>query len=429
MAFFRNFPLINYKFGDETSTALFQNITAYVDLIDQVSDDASFYQKYTIKDGDRPDSLSYKLYNTVDYYWTFFLLNEHLRTQGWPLTVQELYEKSREYYPNQTIVTEDEFATTFKRGDTVIQGNVTNPSGKGVILERNLDLGQIVVQPIVEVRQINITEGGTGYLSIPTITITGGNGGSGATATATVVNGTVTAVTVITGGRDYTTTPTVTISAPEVVDYTAVSNKITEIVNGTLVSGPYYDFLTANVSGYARADVDNDLSVTSIDASLVSSYGLNPQSVTADVNNKITTILRPAILANAASLPLFVPGGYPGVTATAEAVLSNNTFVKNKNLQTVTGVPNNLDWNVADIDTVYVKSSVGQYDSIHHYEDTDGDWADIDPHNQISAAELIPVTHYERLQAANDSLKEIKVLKPAVASQVYREFQKLLTRK
>lgn len=70
----------------------------------------------------------------------------------------------------------------------------------------------VVVVNAGSVEQISITDGGSGYTSAPTVTITG-SGGSGATATATISNGVVTAVTVNNGGSGYTTA-TVTFSAP-----------------------------------------------------------------------------------------------------------------------------------------------------------------------------------------------------------------------
>jgi hyaluronate lyase len=58
---------------------------------------------------------------------------------------------------------------------------------------------------------IKVTNGGAGYRSAPTVSITGGNG-SGATATATIAAGKVTAITMTSGGSGYTTTPTVSLS-------------------------------------------------------------------------------------------------------------------------------------------------------------------------------------------------------------------------
>jgi autotransporter-associated beta strand protein len=58
---------------------------------------------------------------------------------------------------------------------------------------------------------LNLTNGGSGYTSAPTVTISGG-GGTGATATATVLNGVVTGITITNIGSGYTNVPTVTIS-------------------------------------------------------------------------------------------------------------------------------------------------------------------------------------------------------------------------
>lgn len=429
MAFFRNFPRLNYKFGDEITTSLFQNLSVYVDLIDQIADDGSFYQTYTILDGDRPDVVSQKLYGSTDYYWTFYLLNESIRLQGWPLSVQELYENSRIYYPNIVITTEADLSTKFKTGHTILQGTILDPAAKGVIVERNLNLGQLVVRPLIEVRSINITNGGSGYIEAPLVTISGG-AGTGATASSTIVNGSVTSINIITAGSGYESPPTVTIADPKVVDYNAVATKIDGIVNGDIISGPYYSFLTTTVSGFARGDVDNSGGLTAQDANLLRLFSANPLNVTPEINNKITTILRPAILSNAGIVPDFVPGGVPGVTATAVATLSTNTFTANQSILTNLGEQNNLQWRFEDVTFATIKSVVNQYDSIHHYEDTDGEWVDIDPYDQdVSTSGKIPVTVFERLQLENDNLKTIKVLKPNVAAQVFSEFQKVLTRR
>ena len=50
MSFFRNFPTVAYNFGNETFDTTFHNLTTYIDLIDQIADDASFYEKYYIQD-------------------------------------------------------------------------------------------------------------------------------------------------------------------------------------------------------------------------------------------------------------------------------------------------------------------------------------------------------------------------------------------
>jgi len=68
------------------------------------------------------------------------------------------------------------------------------------------------IVPDVRVRSINVTNGGTGYSSAPTVGFTGG-GGSGATATATLdADGAVNGIAVTANGTGYTSAPTVTFT-------------------------------------------------------------------------------------------------------------------------------------------------------------------------------------------------------------------------
>jgi hypothetical protein len=103
--FFRNFPSVNYRFGDNEEPVPFQHLGTYIDILDQVKEYSVYYQNYNIQNGERPDQLSYKLYRTPDYYWTFWLLNDHLRQKGWPLRDYDVWIKTQEYYPHTTITT------------------------------------------------------------------------------------------------------------------------------------------------------------------------------------------------------------------------------------------------------------------------------------------------------------------------------------
>ena len=144
MTFFSGFPEIDYKFGDENYSVLFQNLSAYVDLIDRLKEDTSFYTKYTILEGDRPDTVSHILYETTNYYWTFYLLNDNLRQLGWPLTNRQLREKIQRTYSGTTLVTRNELLDSkFNPGREItgLESGVT-----GVVKSKNLNIGQIVVQ-------------------------------------------------------------------------------------------------------------------------------------------------------------------------------------------------------------------------------------------------------------------------------------------
>lgn len=143
MAYFNDFPIVYYKFGNENEFNLFQNISAYVDIVDQLKENAAFYTFYTIKDGERPDQLSQMLYGSTDYYWTFYSLNEDLKQFGWPIQTEKVTDFVKKKYPNTTLVTRDYFFDKFNIGERV-QG--TNSGAIGTVLNKVSDFGHIVIK-------------------------------------------------------------------------------------------------------------------------------------------------------------------------------------------------------------------------------------------------------------------------------------------
>jgi len=167
--YFRNFPQIDYSFGNNEPLVKFQNLTAYVDVIDRLRDDISFYRKYYILEGDRPDQVSHKLYGSTDFYWTFYLLNDNLRLQGWPLTERELKLLAQETFPNTVLTTADDLTGVFKVGQTV-RGSTSGTSG--TIVHRNLDLGQIHVSGNLTFNNTEVITSQVGE-EVQSVTLTG----------------------------------------------------------------------------------------------------------------------------------------------------------------------------------------------------------------------------------------------------------------
>lgn len=143
MLYFKDFQDVFYNFGNEATPTLTQNLSRYVDVVDQIKDDISFLTFYTIIEGMRPDQVSMQLYDTPLYYWTFYLLNDDIRQQGWPLTNTEFQTYMKKIFPNTVLTTRENISTKFKVGQTVT-GNTSGVSGK--IIRRNLDLGQIIIE-------------------------------------------------------------------------------------------------------------------------------------------------------------------------------------------------------------------------------------------------------------------------------------------
>lgn len=104
-----------------------------------------------------------------------------------------------------------------------LRDNGTNFTGSGLFqfaLVTSSNLNQTAMASAAApdngfITTINVTFGGSGYVTAPGVTIFGG-GGTGATATAAISNGVVTAITINPGGNGsgYTSAPSVTVAPP-----------------------------------------------------------------------------------------------------------------------------------------------------------------------------------------------------------------------
>lgn len=142
MSYFNKFPSSLYTFVNG-ERGVIQNISAYVEMLDEVKTNSAFYKNYYIRNGDRPDNVSFEVYENPQLHWTFYIMNDHLREQGWPLDHLDIIEKAKEDFPYVSLSTDDTIAMIFKIGDTV-EGNTSEAIG--TIIDRNLELGQLIVE-------------------------------------------------------------------------------------------------------------------------------------------------------------------------------------------------------------------------------------------------------------------------------------------
>ena len=168
MAYFTNFPQINYTFGTQASPTLYQNLGIYVDLLDQVKDDVSFYTEYDLQDGDRADQISQKLYNRPDLHWTFFMLNDKIKLRGWPRAYADVVAQAKKDYSNTTIVTRTDLSTKFKVGSE-IEGKTSGQKAK--IIRRLLDQGQLIVERVPVERTVTVQANAFGHVTLELSTV------------------------------------------------------------------------------------------------------------------------------------------------------------------------------------------------------------------------------------------------------------------
>lgn len=191
MAFFKLFPKIGY---DLNNTGVLQNVVNIyrsIRPLREFIDDISAYTFYEIKNGERPDIISQRLYGTPDYYWTFFIVNEYLHDglASWPMSQEDLREYMRTEYDGFAITTrpvirrntdqliidhENSLSGRFKLGETLTgsQGNAT-----GTLTKKLIDLNQLIVQnctgtfignPDAVPNQTEVVTGGTTEDSVDT---------------------------------------------------------------------------------------------------------------------------------------------------------------------------------------------------------------------------------------------------------------------
>lgn len=144
--YFFNFPITQYSFGNNEQDVLFQKLNTYIDLFDQARDQITAYQLYNIQEFERPDTVSFNLYGTPNYGWTFFLMNDNIRKQGWPLSNLDLFEQQKIYYPNIVLTTDQNigYVDNIRVGDEIAL--FTDTTQTGFVRKIDYDLGQIYIE-------------------------------------------------------------------------------------------------------------------------------------------------------------------------------------------------------------------------------------------------------------------------------------------
>lgn len=157
--YFQGFPTIKYDINGDGKPIEATNIFRAVRLKPETRDNMLLYTSYTIQDGERPDHVSMKLYNSVDYYWTFFMVNENLVNifTDWPLSTLELENLINLKYAGYVltadrtaleggVVVNNDFSAKFVQNET-ITGLQSGATAK--LVEKDINTGILKIENIV----------------------------------------------------------------------------------------------------------------------------------------------------------------------------------------------------------------------------------------------------------------------------------------
>jgi len=89
---------ISYPFS-ESDFVVAKNFFRRYKVNDDVFSNAVYFKKYSIREGERPETLAHKLYGNVFYDWVILLTNNMVNAQyDWPLNNYELYQTLESEY-------------------------------------------------------------------------------------------------------------------------------------------------------------------------------------------------------------------------------------------------------------------------------------------------------------------------------------------
>ena len=152
MPFFRQFPKTVYDFQSDGIDTQVVDLFRSVKVRNLYSDDLSIYTYYNINNGDRPDILSNTLYGTPEYYWTFFVVNDKLKSglSEWPMSAGEFDAYMDQEYAGTVIQTYprgaiNSLAGMFSPPDRV-QGVISGANG--YVVSTDVQLSQLLLRDV-----------------------------------------------------------------------------------------------------------------------------------------------------------------------------------------------------------------------------------------------------------------------------------------
>lgn len=163
MSYFKQFPTLPYDFDRDGIKQTVVDIYRSARPLNAFLDDLNSYSFYEVKNGERPDIVSQRIYGTTQYYWTFFVINDFLHDglAAWPMSQEKLQAYMDQEFEGVVITTNpsvedtgdigvetgypNSLAGRFELGETITG---TTSGATGILVKKNLDMNQLVLQNV-----------------------------------------------------------------------------------------------------------------------------------------------------------------------------------------------------------------------------------------------------------------------------------------
>jgi hypothetical protein len=156
MSYFTHFPSTGYILDENTAKVVkAKNILLRAKFSEYLKTNNSLLFLYSIRDGDRPETIANIVYNRSDLHWIVLLFNDIINPyHEWPLTDSEFEAMVKLLYPGTTLYIRDDSVLYergtvtpaipfFETGSTIYQGSVS-----AMVVSYNRTLGELVVDNI-----------------------------------------------------------------------------------------------------------------------------------------------------------------------------------------------------------------------------------------------------------------------------------------
>jgi hypothetical protein len=161
LPYFSEMPTFNYpdNVGGKLKLINSRNILVRAKIVDYIKNTQVAYVPYTIRDGDRPETIAYSLYGRSDLHWLVLLFNEIIDPLfEWPISSHDMENLVSKTYTGKTLFVDLKRVTYTING--VLQtpnktqrdvwyeigGKVTQGEAEGTVIHWDPNLYKLVVK-------------------------------------------------------------------------------------------------------------------------------------------------------------------------------------------------------------------------------------------------------------------------------------------